>query len=94
MNVFEILKKEIMNDNKKELKNKGIIVDLVLVVCTIIIPIFLIKINIEGNLLLVPIFILLLFLFYRVSENAHKLYLNKEEKEISAEIEKEKKLLW
>lgn len=91
INFVQYIAAVILNDNKKQLKNKGILADLFLVFCTIIIPIFLIKINIEGNLLLVPIFILLMFLFYRVSENAHKLYLNKEEKEISAEIEKEKK---
>ena len=80
-----------MNNNGKEIKNKGILTDLVLVVATIIIPLLLIYLNIEGNLILVPIFILLMLGIYYISGNAHKLYLGKEEKEISDEIEKEKK---
>ena len=43
------------------------------------------------NLLLVPVFILFLFGFYYLSGNAHKLYLNKEDKEMADEIEKEKR---
>ena len=81
----------ILNNNKKEIKNKGILTDLILVVFTIIIPIILIILNIQVNLLLVPVFILFLFGFYYISGNAHKLYLSKQEKEMEYEIEREKR---
>lgn len=80
-----------LNNNQKKIKNKGIMTDLILVVSTIIIPIVLIFLNVEINIILVPLFILLLFGFYYISGNAHKLYLNKEDKEMADEIEKEKK---
>ena len=58
---------------------------------TIIIPIFLIKFQIQTQTVLVPIFILLAFLFFTINKNTHKKYLSKEEKELEEEIQKEEK---
>ena len=58
---------------------------------TIIIPIALIKLNIEINIYIVPLFILLYLFFKFLNNNAHKLYLEKTDKQIENEIEKERK---
>ena len=57
----------------------------------IIIPILLLKFDIELNLFIVPGFMILYLLFRFLNNNVHKLYLQKEDKEIEAEIEKESK---
>lgn len=80
-----------LNKNQKKLNNRALIIDLVLVILTIIIPILMFITNIEFNINIVPIFFLLLSLFYYINNNAHKLYLSKQEKEISKEINEEKK---
>lgn len=80
-----------LNKNQKNINNRALIIDLVLVILTIIIPILMFLTNIEFNINIVPIFLLLLSLFYYINNNAHKLYLNKQEKEISKEINEEKK---
>ena len=46
--------------------------------------------NIESRLILVPIFIILLLLFYKISTNAHKVYL-KHDKKKEGKSEKSKK---
>ena len=79
------------NKNTEKIKNKAIIADLVLVVFTIIIPILLLKFNIELNFALVPLFILLYILFKIINTNAHKLYLKREDKTIEDRIEVETK---
>jgi len=71
--------------------NKAIKVDLVLVIFTILIPIIMIFSNIEFNMRIVPIFILLLFLYYYINTKVHELYLKKQENRISKEIEEEQK---
>lgn len=80
----------VLNKNTEKLKNKAIKIDLVLVIITIIIPIILLKFNIELNLWIVPIFVILYGLFRVLNNNAHKLYLKKEDEEIELEIEQEK----
>ena len=80
-----------LNKNQKKLNNRALIIDLVLVILTIIIPILMFITNIEFNINIVPIFLLLLSLFYYINNNAHKLYLSTQEKEISKEINEEKK---
>ena len=68
----------ILNKNQKAVRNQAIKVDLSLVIITILIPIMMIIFQIEHNMILIPIFLVLLFLFYRISNNAHKLYMKKE----------------
>ena len=79
----------ILNKNQKALRNKAIKVDIILVILTIILPIFFIVLNSELQLAMVPVLILLYFGFNRINSNAHKLYLQKEDKEIEAVQEKE-----
>lgn len=81
----------LLNKNQRQLKNKGIKIQLVLVLITILIPILMIVSKIEFNINFVPIFVLLFILFYYINSNAHKLYLKKQDEKIYIKIEKEKK---
>lgn len=69
----------ILNKNQKALKNKAIRIDIFLVLITIILPIFFSILKSELQLIMVPIFIILYWGFKKIDNNAHKLYLNKEE---------------
>ena len=89
INLIQYLGAIILNKNAEKLKNKAIIIDIILVIITIIIPIALLKFNIELNLWIVPIFIILYALFKFINDNAHKLYLQNEDKSIETEIEEE-----
>lgn len=83
----------IINKNLKLLKNKAIITDILLAIIAIIIPIFLIAINVQINIILVPIFIVLYLTFYYIDSNAHKLFLKNEYKEIYEKISEETKYM-
>lgn len=89
INLLQYIVAIFWNKNQKLLKNKAIILDLVLVIITIFIPIILIATNIELNLKVVLIFIILYFLFRVCNNYIHKLYLEKEDSKIK-EIEEEK----
>ena len=84
----------ISNKNGYRLKNNAIKTDIILVVFTIIIPILLLVFNIDVNITIVPIYIILYIFFKYLNNNAHKLYLRKEDKIIEekneSEIKKEK----
>lgn len=92
INLIQYIGAIILNKNTQRLKNKAIITDLVLVILTIIIPIILIVFKIKLNLAIVPIFIILYLAFIYINSNVHKLYLQKEDKEIEEEFENEKKV--
>lgn len=77
----------ILNKNQKSLRNKAIRVDLILVVITIILPIFFIVTKIDFQVAMVPILILLYLGFRKINDNVHKLYLKHEDSEIE-EIQK------
>lgn len=91
INLIQYLGTIILNKNGGKLRNKAIKIDLILVAITIIIPIILLKFDIELNLFIVPAFIILYALFRFLNDNVHKLYLKKEDSELETEIEKEKK---
>lgn len=91
INLVQYLGTILLNKNTKNLKNKAIKADLIMVLITIVIPILLLKFKIELSFSIVPIFVLLYILFKIVNNNAHKLYLNKEDKTIEGEIEVETK---
>ena len=91
INLIQQLGAIISNKNIPKLRNKAIKIDLILVIFTIIIPIILLKFNIELNLFITPIFIILYVFFRYINNNAHKLYLKKEDKKLEEEIEKEKR---
>lgn len=73
-----------INKNQKYLRNKGIIINLILCSITILIPIVIVMFKIELNLGMCAIFVILLILFYYIDHNVHKLYLEKEDAEIVA----------
>ena len=91
INVCQYTLAVMLNKNQKQIRNKGIRIQLILVMFTILIPIFMLVLNIEFKWNIVPIFILLFILFYYMNSNVHKLYLKKEDEEESKKIEKEKK---
>ena len=91
INLLQYFCSIILNKNKKAFGNKAIRVDLVLVIFTILIPVLLLIFNIEINITIVPIFIILYIIFIILNNNAHKLYLQKEDEKIELEIEKEEK---
>lgn len=72
----------ILNKNQREIGNQAIKIDLSLVIITIVIPIIMIIFNIENNSIFIPIFLILLYLFYRISNNAHKLYMKKTKEKV------------
>ena len=72
-------------------ENKAIKIDLGLVIFTILIPMAMILVNIDFNINIVPIFILLFFLYYYINEKVHQLYLKRHDKKISKQIEEEQK---
>ena len=75
INLIQYSSAIILNKNQKALKNKAIRVDIILVIITIILPIFFIMLKSELKLAMVPIFIILYFGFKKINDNAHKLYL-------------------
>ena len=91
INLIQYLGAIVLNKNISKLKNKAIITDLIMVIITIIIPIALLKLDIELKLWIVPIFIILYIFFIFLDNNVHKLYLKKEDSELETEIESEKK---
>lgn len=91
INLVQYLASIYLNKNQKLLSNKAIKIDLFLIICTILIPIIMLIANIEFNISIVPIFILLFGLFYYLNTKVHQLYLKKQDKEMSKEIEKEQK---
>lgn len=76
----------LLNKNQKALKNKAIRVDLILVIITIILPVFFTLLNSNLQFSMVPVFILLYFGFKKINNNVHKLYLKKEDKEIEKKL--------
>lgn len=91
INLIQYLGTIILNKNSRNLRNKAIKIDLILVAITIIIPIILLNLNIELNIFMVLFFIGLYILFKFLNNNVHKLYLQKEDRELDLEIEKEKR---
>lgn len=75
-----------INKNQKLLNNKAIQVSCILVVFTIVIPFFMIILKIEMNLLIVPFFFFMYFLFRYISQKVHEKYLSNEDKKIEEEI--------
>ena len=77
----------ILTKNYKEIKNKGILYNIILVIITIIIPVLLITLKIELSIYIVPIFIFLYFAFWYISNRIHKKFLKFQDKEIENQEE-------
>lgn len=89
INLIQYYATIILNDNKKSLRNKAIKVDIFLVLLTIILPIIFILIKSEFQISMVPVLLLLYLGFRKIDNNAHKLYLKHEDREIQEIQEKE-----
>lgn len=91
INLIQYLGAILLNKNASKLRNKAILIDLVMVFFTIAIPIVFLKLDIELKLVVVPLFIILYILFMVLNNNVHKLYLKNEDEELEEEIEEERK---
>lgn len=92
INLIQYIFSIYLNKNQKYLDNRAIKIDLFLVGVTIFIPVCLLVFNMKLDANIVIVFILLLLLFYYINYNVHKLYLEKEDKEIlEEELSKEAK---
>ena len=91
INLIQYLGAILLNKNASKLRNKAIVIDLVMVFFTIAIPIVFLKLDIELKLVVVPLFIILYILFMVLNNNVHKLYLKNEDEELEEKIEEERK---
>ena len=99
INLLQYIFAIIIHKNYKEIKNKGIKISLFLVLLTIIIPSIFIFLNIEINICIVPIFLILYFIFtffthiinYKYLKNQDKMLLENEEITENKERTKNKK---
>ncbi len=81
----------IINKNYKVIKNKGIIIQNILVIITIIFPIILLKLENTLNIIIVFILVAMYFIFYWISKKVHERYLSYEDVKIE-EREKEQEV--
>lgn len=77
LNLIQYITTIIMNKNQKKLRNKAIRIDIFLVIVTIIIPTIILFFNIQINTIYIVVFIILFYIFNKISKNAHKLYIEK-----------------
>lgn len=82
-----------INKNTKILKNKALIIDIIMVIITILIPIGILITDFEINIFVSFLLIGMFGLFYYINNNTHKLYLRKEQQQESKKIEEEAKWL-
>lgn len=74
INVIQYILSISINRNIKLLKNKSILISIILSIITIIIPTIIISFKIENNIILIPIFIILFYIFNKINTNIHKKY--------------------
>ena len=89
INFIQYIGAILLNKNVDKIKNRAIITDIILVIFTILIPIVLLKMNIELNIMIAPVFVILYILFRVINDNVHKMYLKSEDEKIEHEIEVE-----
>lgn len=78
-----------LNKNQKYLRNKAILTDIILALITVAIPLIAVIFKFTFGMISVVIFVILLFVFYYINHNVHKLYLGKEDKKIEKEEQTE-----
>ena len=89
INLIQYLATVVINKNTKVLKNKALIIDLVIVLITIAIPLYMINANVKLGIPFAIFLVILFLFFYKINSNAHKLYLEKYDKEIEEEFKLE-----
>lgn len=75
----------IINKNYTAIKNKGIVIQNILVILTIIFPIILLKLENTLNIVIVFIFVSMYVIFYWISKKIHEKYLHDEDTRMSQE---------
>ena len=96
INVLEYFLTVKINGNIKKMKNKVIIIELIIVLITIIIPVIIYVKDIELNFMIIIIFLLVFCIFSITDSKIHKKYLGKEneiEKKQGAEEKNKKQIL-
>lgn len=96
INVLEYFLTVKINGNIKKMKNKVIIIELIIVLITIIIPVIIYVKDIELNFMIIIIFLLLFCIFSITDSKIHKKYLEKEneiEKKQGVEEKDKKQIL-
>ena len=81
INTIQYFLTVVLNKNSKKLKNKAILIDIILVLLTILIPIIILRFDIKLNTFIVPLFIIMYLLFIFLNNNAHKNFLQDKEYE-------------
>ena len=89
INLMQYIVAVFLNKNQKILKNRAIMLDVILVLITIVIPILMLIFDIEISLGIIPMFTILYVVFRFLNGKAHKIYLKKEDELIERKIEKE-----
>ena len=87
INFIQYLASIYWNKNQNTFQNKAIKIDLLLVGITIVIPIVFILLDWEMKGIVVPIFVILYFIFRFFNHHAHKLYLKEQEIALEKKIE-------
>lgn len=82
INLVQFLGAVLINKNTDKLKNRAILIDMILVGITILIPIILLRLNIKLDMFIVPLFLIFYALFAYLNSNIHKVYLKNEPKEL------------
>ena len=75
----------IINKNYTAIKNKGIVIQNILVILTIIFPIILLKLENTLNIVIVFIFVAMYIIFYWISKKIHERYLHDEDTRMTQE---------
>lgn len=75
----------IINKNYTAIKNKGIVIQNILVILTIIFPIILLKLENTLNIVVVFIFVAMYIIFYWISKKIHERYLHDEDTRMAQE---------
>lgn len=81
INFIQYIISLIINKNYTKIKNKGIIIQNILVILTIIFPIILLSLENSFNIILVITLVILYFVFSFISKKSHEKYLKDQEDE-------------
>lgn len=86
INLIQYIFAILLNKNQKELKNKAIKINLILVFITILIPIIVINLKFDMNIFIVPSFIITYFIFKFINQKTHNKYLKNEDIKLKEKV--------
>lgn len=75
INFIQYIISIIINKNIKLLKNKALLINILLVIITILLPIVILIFNIQNPTIVIPIFLILYIIFLVITNRLHKKYL-------------------